>query len=329
MTKLVAQIAALFVLICIAFGAYEMYLRSPSAGAPEKTIAIANNETMPQISAQLKEAGIISSEPLFSVAAELYGEAAKIHPGSFVMKQGMSISSVLATLRYVGKNEVSVTIPEGFDLSDIASRLVSSGVIAKAEDFYAAGGKPGEKTALDPALLKDYPFLAGAPNLEGYLFPDTYRFYAPSAPADVVRKMLDEFKAKTQGLSLTPNDLTLASIVEKEVPGADDRALVADIFLRRLKTGMPLQADSTVNYALQKSDLNLNDADLATNSAYNTYKNAGLPPGPISNPGLSAMNAVLLPKANSFWYFLTTKDGIVIYSKTLDQQNEMKAKYLQ
>jgi UPF0755 protein len=140
--------------------------------------------------------------------------------------------------------------------------------------------------------------------------------------------MLDEFKTKTEALNLKFDTLTLASIVEKEVPGADDRALVADIFLRRIKSGMPLQADSTVNYALHKSDLNLNVDDIAVASFYNTYKVVGLPPGPIANPGLSAIAAALNPKANSYWYFLTTKDGIVIYSRTLDQHNEMKAKYL-
>jgi UPF0755 protein len=328
MTKLFAKLVALFLLICVGFGAYEMYLRAPGPEAPEKTISITNGESFPQVTAQLKSAGVISSQTLFSVAAELYGEAKKLHPGSFVFKQGMSISSVLATLRYVGKTEVSVTIPEGFNLHEIADRLVSSGAITSADDFYALTGKPGEKITVSPDLLKDYPFLAGAPNLEGYLFPDTYRFYEKSAAADVVSKMLDEFKAKTEALNLKFNTLILASIVEKEVPGADDRALVADIFLRRIKSGMPLQADSTVNYALGKNDLNLNTDDLSVSSPYNTYKNAGLPPGPISNPGLGAMGAALNPKVNSYWYFLTTKDGIVIYSKTLDQQNEMKAKYL-
>jgi UPF0755 protein len=328
MNKLTARIVALFFLIAVGFGAYEMYLRTPGVSAPERTITVLNGESLAQVSAQLKEAGVISSPALFSVAADLVGEAEKLHPGNFVFKQGMSISSVLATLRYVGKTEVSVTIPEGYDLSDIANRLVSSGVIANAEDFYAVTGKPTAPIIIAPELLKDYPFLVGAPNLEGYLFPDTYRFYAASAPRDVVTKMLDEFKTQTEKLDLTRDQLILASIIEKEVAGADDRALVADIFLRRLKQGMPLQADSTVNYAVEKSTLQLTNDDLAVSSPYNTYKNAGLPPGPISNPGMSAITAAQNPKANPFWYFLTTKDGVVIYSRTLDEQNTMREKYL-
>ena len=328
MTKLFAKLVTLFFLICIGFWAYDMYLRSPGAGAPEKTISITNGESLAQVTVQLKEAGIISSQTLFSVAADLYGEAKKIHAGSFVLKQGMSIKNVLATLNIVGKNEVGATIPEGYNLTDIADRLVAVKAIKNADDFYAITGKPGEKIAINPDLIKNYPFLAGAPNLEGFLFPDTYRFYENSPAGDVVTKMLDEFKLKTEALNLKFDTLTLASIVEKEVPDAADRGLVADIFLRRLKSGMPLQADSTVNYALGKSDLNLNADDLAVASFYNTYKVIGLPPGPISNPGLGAINAALNPKANSYWYFLTTKDGIVIYSKTLDEQNEMKAKYL-
>ena len=328
MNKLTARIVALFFLIAVGFGAYEMYLRAPGASAPERTITVANGESLAQVSAQLKEAGVISSPALFSVAADLVGEAEKLHPGNFVFKQGMSISSVLATLRYVGKTEVSVTIPEGYDLSDIANRLVSSGVIAKADDFYAVAGKPASPVVIDPGLVKTYPFLAGAPNLEGYLFPDTYMFYAGSAPVDVVTKMLNEFNAKTEKLDLTRDQLTLASIIEKEVSGADDRALVSDIFLRRIKQGMLLQADSTVNYATGKSTLALTNDDLNVSSAYNTYKNAGLPPGPISNPGLEAITAVQNPKANPFWYFLTTSDGVVIYSRTLDEQNAMREKYL-
>ncbi len=328
MTKLFGKLVALFILICVGAGAYEMYLRSPSVGAPEKTVSIANGETLDEIAVQLKAAGVISSKTLFAVAAELYGEAKKIHPGSFVFKKGMSISDILATLSYVGKKEVSVTIPEGYNLTEIAERLVSLKVIKNVDDFYAVAGKPGEKISLATDLLKNYPFLTSAPNLEGFLFPDTYRFYENSPALDVIIKMLDEFKVKTTALSPKFDALILASIVEKEVPTADDRALIADLFLRRLKSGMPLQADSTVNYALHKSELKLNANDLAVASAYNTYKNASLPPGPIANPGLSAINAVLKPKTNSFWYFLTTKDGVVIYSRTLDEHNEMKAKYL-
>jgi UPF0755 protein len=328
MNKLTARIVALFFLIAVGFGAYEMYLRTPGASAPERTITVLNGETLAQVSAQLKEAGVISSPALFAAAADLVGEAQKLHPGNFVFKQGMSIASVLATLRYVGKPEVSVTIPEGYDLSDIANRLVSSGATPNADGFEAVAGKPGRTIALAPDLVSAYPFLAGSQNLEGYLFPDTYRFYANSAPKDVVTKMLDEFKTQTEKLNLTRDQLILASIIEKEVTGADDRALVADIFLRRLKQGMPLQADSTVNYAVGKSTLQLTNDDLNVSSAYNTYKNAGLPPGPISNPGLEAITAAQNPKTNPFWYFLTTKDGVVIYSRTLDEQNTMREKYL-
>jgi UPF0755 protein len=328
MKKLIAKIVALFILVAIGFAAYEMYLRSPSPTAPEKTIIIANGESLAQVTEKLKQAGIISWGPLFSVAAGLYGEAQKIHPGTFVMKTGMSVADVLNTLRYVGKTEVAVTVPEGFNLNEIAGRLVSSGVIASVDDFYAVAGKPAATAGIAPDLAKDYPFLAAAPNLEGYLFPDTYRFYTASSASEAVRKMLDEFKSKTEKLGLTAERLTLASIVEKEVPGDDDRAIVADIFLRRLEEGIPLQADSTVNYALGKSELDLTADDLRVASDWNTYKNAGLPPGPIANPGLSAINATLHPKSNPYWYFLTTKNGIVIYSRTLDEHNANKAKYL-
>jgi UPF0755 protein len=122
--------------------------------------------------------------------------------------------------------------------------------------------------------------------------------------------------------------VTMASILEKEVQTDEDRAMVADIFWRRLKAGMPLQADSTINYITGKSDSRANLTDIQIDSPYNTYKYPGLPVGPIGNPGLSAIKAAIYPKANGYWYFLTTDDGKVIYAKSFDEHKANKAKYL-
>jgi UPF0755 protein len=166
--------------------------------------------------------------------------------------------------------------------------------------------------------------------LEGYLFPDTYRFYAGTPAETVVRKMLDTYEAKIASLKNQPDhaDLTLASLVESEVKTDADRAKVADILKRRLAAGMPLQLDSTVNYATGKSSPAVSSNDLAVNSPYNTYKYKGLPPGPIANPGMSSISAALAPTPNPYWYFLTAPDGTVIYSQTLVEHNAAKAKYL-
>lgn len=174
-------------------------------------------------------------------------------------------------------------------------------------------------------------------SLEGYLFPDTYRVAKKTPVESLVQKMLRRFEQKfptswrdqlqAQGHSVY-QVVILASIIEKEVPDDADRAKVADIFWRRLKIGQALQADSTINYLTGKATPSVSAADLAINSPYNTYRYRGLPPGPISNPGESALQAAVYPSSNQYWYFLTTPDGQVIYSKTYAQHVAAKQRYL-
>jgi len=141
-------------------------------------------------------------------------------------------------------------------------------------------------------------------------------------------KMSADFLAEINRQKKTVHEiLTLASILEKEVSTENDRKIVADIFYKRLEIGMALQADSTVNYASGKSVPRASGKDLETDSPYNTYKYKGLPPGPICNPSLSAIKAAIYPAKNDYWYFLTTPDGKVIYSKTHDEHVKAKAKY--
>ena len=167
-------------------------------------------------------------------------------------------------------------------------------------------------------------------NLEGYLFPDTYLFYASSDAKTVVRRLLDGYAAKVASLSPSPDytTLILASLVEREVKDPADRAKVADIMKRRIAAGMPLQLDSTVNYATGKNSASVSSDDLNVDSLWNTYKHAGLPPTPICNPGLDSIKAAQAPTPNSYLYFLTAPDGSVIYSQTLAEHNAAKAKYL-
>ena len=185
----------------------------------------------------------------------------------------------------------------------------------------------------------DYDFLLSKPrnlDLEGYLFPDTYRIFRDASIKDVVQRTLNNFDQKLtpelrneierQGKTIH-DIITLASILEKEVSTDYDRAMVADIFYKRIKIGMPLQADSTVNYVTGKSESRSTIIDTKTDDPYNTYKYKGLPPGPICNPSLSAIKAAIYPKANNYYYFLTTPDGQVIYSQTHDQHVAAKAKY--
>jgi len=193
--------------------------------------------------------------------------------------------------------EIQITFPEGFTVQQIQERLEANNI----------------KVFLDA-------------DLEGYLFPDTYRFYEDSSKEIVIQKMRKNFNKKVGKIDY--NTLILASIVEKEVSKKEDLKKVAGIFLKRLKVNMPLQSDATVNFITGKNLTQPSIADTKTESLYNTYLHTGLPPAPICNPGLEAIKAVQNPEKTEYWYFLTPLNMETIYSKTLEQHNQAKAKFL-
>ena len=190
-------------------------------------------------------------------------------------------------------------------------------------------------------LLPDayYNFFQDKPadqGLEGYFFPDTYFFYRDSESSLILKKFLDTFQKRAGDLlaSAQANGknihevLTLASIVEAEAQRKEDKRLVAGIFLKRLEIGMPLQSDATVNFVTGKSALQPTSEDLAQDSLYNTYQHVGLPPGPINNPGLESIEAVLQPELSDYLYFIALPDVGVIYAKTFEEHKQNKEKYL-
>lgn len=267
--------------------------------------------------------------PLFIVISALAGFLLWIIPGVYA-----------PTPHIGGPVEISITIPEGKTVAQVATILVAKHLASTPKEVLDASRgilKSNEFAWIDP----------NATSLEGYLFPDTYRVYREENPKKVLEIMLKNFERKvlpavTQelarqqaskaGVLITAHwslsqIITLASIVERESTQGE-RARIADIFLRRIDAGIPLQADSTVNYATGNSKPAVSLAETSISSPYNTYRYKGLPPGPIANPGLAAIWAVLAPKANNNWYFLSTKQGAIIYSKTLEEHNKNKALYL-
>lgn len=172
--------------------------------------------------------------------------------------------------------------------------------------------------------------------LEGYLSPNTYRVYKDASLQDVIDKLknarekeLEQFEEAIKQSGMQKKEvLTLASIIEKEANTPEDMKIVADIFLRRLDEGMALQSCATVNYITGKNDPGVSSKDKQIDSPYNTYKYPGLPPGPICNPGLDAIKAVLNPTKNSYVYFMTGDDGVMRYGRTLDEHNANVASYL-
>ena len=233
-------------------------------------------------------------------------------------------------------DEVTVRIPEDVTAKEIAAILEQAGVLS-ASDFFTAVETTDSRTVAPDStydFLRDKPTTA---NLEGYLFPDTYRFFKRATPAHVVKKFLDNFEAKVASTVLGDirasghtvfEVVTLASIVDKEVRTDTDRRIAAGIFWKRIEIGMALQSDATVNYVTGKQALQPTNVDLSVGSPYNTYQNRGLPPYPIGNPSLSAIRAVANPEASPYLYFLHKPDGTTVFSKTYEEHVANKQKYL-
>ena len=224
----------------------------------------------------------------------------------------------------------TVTIPEGWTMFDIAAEMERAGVCDR-QDFLAA--------AQNSALISD--LAPDAKNLEGFLFPSTYEFTHHATCEQVVKRMVQNFRAVWE--SLNPSDsnafpqglsadqvVTLASLVERETPRREERPLVAGVFYNRLKQGGPLHCDPTVAYALELEGHPVkvvHAKDLQVESPYNTYKNTGLPPGPIANPGEASLRAALTPATTDYMFFVANDNGGHFFSKTLAEHNRNVAKY--
>lgn len=232
------------------------------------------------------------------------------------------------------KQERTITIIEGWRMSEIATYLERQQAVTSS-DFLAAAKISNWRERYD--FLSDNKIKS----LEGFLYPDTYNIFVGASAQDIIKKLLDEFDRKVtpqmradlraQNRSLL-DAVILASIIEREIsnlPAHDsERKIVADIFWKRIKIGMGLQSDATVNYVTGKTSTRPTLKDLAIDSPYNTYKYRGLPPGPINNPSLASLMAVIYPTQNDYLYFLTDENGKAYFAKTYDGHLQNIAKYL-
>lgn len=315
---------------------WDSFLLSPDKKTEEIVFEIPAGATIDQIARSLQSQNIISSRVFFKTYMKVFDVSA-LQAGQFALKPNMSFRSIIAVLTNAKSNEVQVTIPEGFTRDQIGSALAPVLPSASASAWATATNSP-------TSYLQSTPLLTGIPagqGLEGYLFPDTYRFRKEADARTVAETMiLTLVRRLAENDIVVPSHLvmengmtfhevlTLASIVEREVRSAEDMAHVAGIFFTRMKIGMALQADATVNYVTGKKDPGVSLEDTQIDSPYNTYKQLGLPPGPISNPGMNAIKAVLHPIDSDDLYYLTTPEGQVIYSKTFDEHVQNKYKYL-
>lgn len=222
-----------------------------------------------------------------------------------------------------------MTVPEGWTMFDIANELQRQGICSR-EDFLAAARDTSVIADLDPH----------ARSLEGFLFPSTYEFTRHTTCGQVADIMVKEFRevwaqidpqeAKNPEGRSVEQVVTLASLVERETPQKDERTLVAGVFANRLKTGVPLQCDPTVQYALAldgRHERDVKPADLKIDSPYNTYTHRGLPPGPIANPGRSSLEAALAPAQTNYLYFVANDQGGHFFSRTLAEHNRNVSRY--
>ena len=259
---------------------------------------------------------------MFRMYASARGRDRDLKAGTYVFRDGASWSAVLDALTR-GKGLVhTVTIPEGFALSSIAT-LLGRALSVPAESIVVAASDSALRRRLD----------VPTPTLEGYLFPDTYTFAEGTSPQEAVRMLVSEFEkvwkpewdARLQELAMSRNDIvTLASIIEKEARLAEERPVISAVYHNRLRIGMLLQADPTVQYALGKHVDRVLFKDLEVDSRYNTYKHPGLPPGPIASPGAKSLEAALYPANVPYLYFVAHPDGHHEFRQTFSEHTEAR-----
>jgi UPF0755 protein len=264
--------------------------------------------------------GVVASSRVFRLYARLTSRDRRIQAGTYEFTSGQSWASILDALAS-GKGLVhTFTIPEGFSLASIVG-VVSKSIEVPPESV--------EVAARDTAYLHRLDIPSGT--LEGYLFPDTYTFPPGATAREVVRAMVERFEkawkpewdAQLKQRALTRHAaVTMASIVEKEARVPEERPVIAAVYYNRLKSGMLLQADPTVQYALGKHVDRVLFKDLEVESAYNTYKHAGLPPGPIASPGAPSLLAAVAPANVPYLYFVADTDGHHEFRKTFAEHSD-------
>lgn len=327
---LIGTALAGFFLAAFALWYLNIQIAKPiSSQCEDARFVVERGEDARRIARNLEIQGLIQDDVSFLLYLGLKGGSKKIQAGEYILMTCLAPRDIAnRLLRGETKNEIAVTIPEGFTLKEIETRLREFQFQVSLSDFHV------EDYWGEYELLQDAPMGA---NLEGFLFPDTYFFERNADEDEVVRKMLDNFHRKMtvdfrkettkQGKS-TYEILTMASLLEEEVRSPEDKKIVSGILWKRLAIGMPLQVDATITYLTQKRSTDVTSTDLRIDSPYNTYRYKGLPFGPITNPGIESIKAALYPQESDYFYYLSTPEGKTIFSETFTDHSAAKARYL-
>ena len=328
MFKIIFYITLVFLITVLALMViFWWQIRVPLNFNSEKVIfKVEKGQSAETIANNLVKSGFIENPFIFRLYVFFAVSQYALKSGDYELSPAMSIREIADSLIFGDVNEVLITIPEGFNLKQVEDRLVSTGLIKSGEllNYRFSDSLP--------LVLSDKPKFS---SLEGYLFPDTYRFFKEAVLSDIVSKMIANLDKKiTSDLEEAIKNsshsayeiLTMASLIEKEVKSDSDREIVSGILWKRLKNKVPLQVDATLVYITGRKEVY--ESDKKINSPYNTYYYRGLPKGPIANPGLSAIKAAIFPKPSPYWYYLSAKNGVTIFSRTLEEHNRNKAIYL-
>ncbi len=288
-------------------------------GSNQMEIEIPEGSTYKQALEILKNKNLIRDKNLFYGIGIILGIDRKIRAGYYVFWGDMSPFEVFKKLAKGEIIENEITIIEGDSVFEIKDKLVANNIMS-AEDF--------DKLVKDPNFLNSLNIKA--PSLEGYLFPETYKFPKGTKPESVLRLMVqkmreefnDELRRRAEEIGFSENDvLTLASIIEREARIDEERELISAVYHNRIKKGMPLQADPTAVYGIKGKKQRITRDDLKRKTDYNTYIIKGLPPGPIASPGIKSIRAALYPADVPYLYFVSNRDGSHYFSKTLSEHN--------
>lgn len=308
------------VLSVVAMHFYVVLFTPVSRSGETIIINVARGASISSISANLEKTGLIRSAFSFKLMASVVSRYRKVQAGEYEFDGTMSSVDIIDAFVKGRVKRYMVTIPEGYNIRDIAAALSEAG-LAGADDFILRAND--ERFALNLGV--------DGPTLEGYLFPDTYEFTKSMSVDDIITRMVGRFKAvynaefahlaAVKKLSMK-KVVTMASIVEKETAVADERALVASVFYNRLRKGIKLQSDPTVTYEVKDFDGKITKKMLLADNRYNTYAIYGLPPGPIANPGRASLKAAVVWPDEDYIFFVSRNDGTHFFSTTLGEHNK-------
>ena len=315
-------LALIMVAVVAAAGWLALGLFVPVTPSAQKYVLLRPGYSSRKIAAELKSAGVIRSNEAF-LLWHYFHRHGRLKAGEYLFDGPENTVAIHQRLVQGDVYVHTVVIPEGYTIFDIGQLMEDAGLGSKDEFLKAAQSQVALIHDLDPE----------ARSLEGYLFPNTYQFTRTQTLQDMVAAMVKQFRQVAQQIGLTSDVhaiVTMASIVEKETAVAEERPIVASVYYNRLGKGIALDADPSVIYAkMLQGDYQgaLHHADMQVDSPYNTYRHAGLPPGPIGNPGKSSLEAAMHPASTDYYYFVSNGNGHHRFASSLEEHNRNVAEY--